>query len=140
MRSDKGLRSTPILRILDSCVCSILLYGIEFWGSDPLLVQKSDTFMYGAIRNIFDLSIATPHRAISSDFSIMPTAIRFQHITRRIAARHLSHRPLDWLDSHLAAGALQAVIRSSLSFVLEDPLLPWFHVVSEVDLVSIFFF
>lgn len=106
LRSDKGLRSTPILRILDSCVRSILLYGIEFWGSDNSIAQKADAFMYGAIRNLFDLSIATPHRAISSEFSIMPTAVRFHHITRRIAARHLTHRPLDWLNGHLAEGSL----------------------------------
>ena len=62
LRSDRGLRSSAILRILDACVRSILLYGIKFWGSHPDLVQAADAFIYGALRNLFDLPIATPHR------------------------------------------------------------------------------
>lgn len=95
--------------------------------------------MYGAIRNLFDLSIATPHRAISSDFSLVPTAVRFCHITCRIAARHLIHRPLDWLDTHLAKVSFQNFIHSSLGFVFDDPLLPWFYAAPADGLVPIIF-
>ena len=75
LRSSTGLRSLPILRILDACVRSVLLYGLEFWGNDETLVKRADVFIYGAIRNLFDLPIATPHRAISSEFSTLPVAI-----------------------------------------------------------------
>ena len=44
-RSERGLRSTTILRILDACVHSILLYGIKFWGSYPPLIGKADAFI-----------------------------------------------------------------------------------------------
>ena len=107
--------------------------------SDTSLTKKADAFMYGAIHNLFTLSITTPHRVISSKFSVVPTTGRFRHITRQIAARHLTHHPLDWLYNHLAICSLQRFIRSSLDFVPEDPLLPWFHVASEDDLTPIVF-
>ena len=73
-RSSKGLRTPAILRILDACCKSTLLYGLELWGHLPTLTQKTDSFLYGAIRRLFDMPLATPHRAISSEFGIIPTS------------------------------------------------------------------
>ena len=101
LRSDKGLCTSAIIRILDACTRSILLYGLEFWGSDQTLVKKADAFIYAALRTLFDLPIATPHRALSSEFSIVPTSIRYNLITRRIAARRILYDPLSWLDEYL---------------------------------------
>ena len=61
LRSYNSLRSTTILRILDACTRSMLLYGLEFWGWDHSLVRKADAFIFAAIRSLFDLPIATPH-------------------------------------------------------------------------------
>lgn len=125
LRSATGLRSTPILRILDACVRSSLLYGLEFWGHDDSLVRRADAFIYSALRNLFDLPIATHHRAISSEFSALPVSIRFNQITRRIAARKLVFDPLEWLNPHLDGGTLGASIRTSLDSVFGETLLPW---------------
>ena len=128
LRSSKGLRSTAILRILDACTRSILLYGLEFWGSDTNLILKTDAFIYAAARALFDLPIATPHRALSSDFSIVPTSVRYNLITRRIAACRLTFDPLKWLDAHLPCGSTRNRIRLSLDSMFSDTLVPWYNV------------
>ena len=125
LRSDRGLRSSAILRILDACTRSILLYGIEFWGSHPPLVQKADAFIYSAIRALFDLPIATPHRALSSEFAFLPVQIRYRQITRRIAARRLIHDPLKWLDNHLPQGSFRDNTRTSLDDALQNSIMTW---------------
>ena len=125
LRSDRGLCSSAILRILDACVRSILLYGIEFWGSYPDLVLKADAFIYGALRNLFDLPIATPHRALSSEFSSLPVHLRYLQITRRIAARRLLCDPLGWLDSSLPTGTFRTATRNSLDDTLRNSMLTW---------------
>ena len=123
--SDRGLRSSAILGIFDACVRSILLYGIEFWGSQPDHTQKADAFIYGAIRNLFDLPIAVPHRAISSEFACVPVHIRYRQIVRRIAARRLIRDPFKWLDSSLPPGLFRDNSRASLDTALQDCILPW---------------
>ena len=125
LRSDKGLRSTAILRILEACTRSMLLYGLEFWGSNETLTQKADAFIFAAIRTLFDLPIATPHRAISSEFSIVPTSIRYNYIIRRIASRRLTFDPQAWLDNTLPSGHTRSLIRSSLDNVFEDTIVSW---------------
>ena len=125
LRSSTGLRCTPILRILDACTQSSLLYGLEFWGLDEDLIRRADAFIYGALCNLFDLPIATPHRAISSGYPALPVSIRFKQITRRIAARQLVFDPLEWLDLHLSHGQLRLSIRGSLDSTFGDTLLPW---------------
>ena len=125
LRSDRGLRSSAILRILDACVSSMLLYGIEFWGSHPPLVKKADAFIYEAIRALYDLPIATPHRALSSEFAFLPVHLRHQQIIRCIAARKLTHDPLQWLDNHLPLGSFGADVRASLDDAIQDSMLAW---------------
>ena len=120
LRSDKGLRTTAILRILDARTRSVLLYGLEFWGSDQTLVRKADAFFFAAASTLFDLPIVTPHRALASEFSIIPTSIRYNYITRHIAARHLIFDPLKWLDNHLPKGPTHVRIRSSLDSIFES--------------------
>ena len=125
LRSDRGLRSSAILRILDACVRSILLYRIEFWGSQPALSQAADAFIYGALRNLFDLPIATPHRALSSEFASLPVHLHYLQITRRIAARRLVRDPLQWMDSSLPAGTFSNTINDSLDTVMQETMLTW---------------
>ena len=125
LRTNKGLRTSAVLRILDACTRSILLYGLEFWGSDQTLIKKADAFIYSALRTLFDLPIATPHRALSSEFSILPTSIRYRLITRRIAARRLLKNPLHWLDEYLPSGSLQTLIRSSLDPIFGNTIMNW---------------
>ena len=100
-------------------------YGLEFCGSDQTLIKKADAFIYAALRNLFDLPIATPHRALSSEFSFVPTSIRYRLITRRIAARRLLKDPLQWLDEHLPNGSFRTLIRSSLDQIFEDTIVNW---------------
>src|SRR5437588_11645972 len=59
-RSQKGLHTTSILRILQASTHSILMYGIEIWGHDTELTKTADSFMYGALKRLFDLLIAPP--------------------------------------------------------------------------------
>ena len=125
LRSDRGLRSSAILRILDACVRSILLYGIEFWVSLPALNQAADAFIYGALRNLFDLPIATPHRALSSEFASLPVHLRYLQITRGIAARRLIRDPLQWMDSSFPAGTFSDTIDNSLDTVMQGTMLTW---------------
>ena len=125
LRSNKGLRTTAILRIFKACTRSILLYGLEFWGSDQTLIKKADAFIYAGLRTLFNLPIAIPHRALSSEFSIVPMTIRYRLITRRIAARRLLKNPLQWLDEYLPGGPFQTLIRSSLDRIFEDTIVNW---------------
>ena len=101
LRSTTGLRSVPILRFMDACVRSPLLYRLEFWGHDEALTRRADAFIYGTLRNLVDLPFPTPHCAISSEFSALPVSLCFRQISRRIAARRLVFDPLRWLDPHL---------------------------------------
>ena len=125
LRSDRGLRTSAILRILNSCIRSVLLYGLEFWGDDQSLIKKADSFIYGALRTLFDLPIATPHRALSSEWAIVPTKIRYDYIIRRIATRRSAHDPLAWLDPEMPDGTLRTTIRSSLSPILDGTIFDW---------------
>ena len=130
LRSDKGLRSSAILKIQDVCTRSILLDGLEFWGSDASLIRKADAFIYAAVRALFDLPIATPHRALSSEFSIRATSVRYNLITRRIAARSLTFDPLRWLDALLPNGPTRDRLRLSLDSMLGDTLVSWHNVLT----------
>src|SRR5437588_6876099 len=84
-RSKTGLNTTGILRILQSCTHSMLTYGIEIWGHDIELTKTADSLMYGAIKRLFDLPMATSHRAISNEFGFIPMAIRYQYNSNRMA-------------------------------------------------------
>ena len=115
LRSSRGLRTSAILQIFDACCKSMLHYGLEFWGHIPELTQKTDSFVYTAMKTLFDLPSATPHRAISSEFKMIPSHIRYHLIIRRIAARHLEHRPLQFMDLFFPPGQLSSRIASSIS-------------------------
>lgn len=79
--------------------------------------------MYGAIRNLFDLPIASPHRALSSEFACLPVQIRYRQITRRIASRYMISNPLQWLDGTLPEAFFQRAIRASLDSAISDSLI-----------------
>ena len=88
-------------------------------------MQKAKAFIHSAIRSLFDLPIATPHRALSSEFAFLPIQIRQRQITRRIAARRLIHDPLKWLDNHLLQGSFRDNTRTSLDNALQDSIMTW---------------
>lgn len=114
MCSAKGIRTSAILQIIDACCKSMLHYGIEFWGHIPELIHKADSFVYSAMRALFDLPIATPHCAIWSEFAQTPSTMRYNFIIRRIAARHLMHQPLQFMNSYFAPGSLNLKFTSSI--------------------------
>ena len=72
-RTEKGLRTVPALRLLYTCTRTMLHYGIEFWGNNEKQARATDAYMYEALRRLFDIPIATPHRALSSEFALPPT-------------------------------------------------------------------
>ena len=136
-----GLRTSSILQIFNACCKSMLHYGIEFWGHIPHLIQKADSFIYSAMRILFDLPTVTPHRAISSEFRMIPSQIRYNLIIRRIAARHLVHRPLSWMDNFFPPGPLNIRITSSINIEynnipssLATPLPSWPPNVKDIDM------
>ena len=91
----------------------------------PPLVKKADAFIYGAIRALFDLLIATPHRALSSEFAFLSVHLWHQQIIRHIAARKLTHDPLKWLDNHLPQDSFGANVLASLNGAIQDSMLAW---------------
>ena len=112
--SSRGLKMPAILQIFEACCKSMLHYGIEFWGDDPKLIQKADSFIYAAMRVLFDLPTATPHRAISSEFHMVPSSIQYNLIIRRIATRRLHYKPLSFLDDYFPPGNFSQKILSSI--------------------------
>ena len=60
------------------------------------------------------MPLATPHRAISSEFGIIPCSIRYNTITRKIASRQLKYRPLQFMDSLFPQTTLGNRITSSI--------------------------
>ena len=104
-----------VLRILHACCRSTLSYGLEFWGHHPTLIEKADSFIYGAIHRLFDMPLATPHRAISSEFGIIPTSLRYNTIIRKIAARLLRYRPLQFMDELFPPMTLEKTITTSIN-------------------------
>ena len=99
-RTEKGLRTVPALRLLYACTKTMLHYGIEFWGHDEKQTKATDAYMYEALRRLFDVPKATPHRALSSEFALPPTKIQWEYIRRRLEERRKKHDPLrgvEWL-------------------------------------------
>lgn len=88
--------------------------SIEFWGANPDLIKKADSFVYSAMKVLFDLPVATPHRAISSEFHMIPSGIRYNLLIRRIASRQLRYRPLRFMDSYFPPGDLSQRIMDSI--------------------------
>ena len=74
-RTERGIKTIPALRLLYTCTWTMLHYGIEFWGGDDKQEKATDAYMYEALRRLFDIPIATPHRALSSEFALPPTRI-----------------------------------------------------------------
>ena len=72
------------------------------------------------MRILFDLPTATPHRAISSEFRMVPTQIRYNLITRRLTTRLLLNRPLLFLDAVLPPGSLGNRITTSIDSSFEN--------------------
>ena len=73
----------------------------------------------------FRPSIATPHRALSSEFASLPVHLRYLQMTRRIAARRLVRDPLHWLDPSIPPGSFRTDTRNSLDIALQDTMLAW---------------
>ena len=46
-----------------------------------------DAYMYEALRRLFDIPIATPHRALSSEFALPPTKIQWEYVRSRLGER-----------------------------------------------------
>ena len=86
-RTERGLRTVPALRLLYTCTRTMLHYGIEFWGNDEKQAKAMDAYMYEALRRLFDILIATPHRALSSEFALPPTKIQWEYVRKRLGER-----------------------------------------------------
>ena len=82
----KGLNTLSTIRLLHSTTKAIGTYGIEH--SDETDLKSIDSFMYEAVRRLFDMPLNTPHRAISAEFAITPTKIQRDYIVARIKQRH----------------------------------------------------
>ena len=87
-RTDRGLKTIPMLRILHSVVRTQAWYGLEFSGQIDKRNQEIDSFMYETLKRLLDMPVATPHRAISAEFALTPSAIQYKYLTERITHRH----------------------------------------------------
>ena len=72
----------------------MLHYGIEFWGHIEKQTKATDAYMYEALRRLFDIPKATPHRALSSEYALPPTEIQWAYLRRRLGERRKRHDPL----------------------------------------------
>ena len=57
--------------------------------------------MYEALRRLFDIPIATPHRALSSEFALPPTKIQWEYVRKRLGERRRRHDPtkgIEWKE------------------------------------------
>ena len=122
-RSDKGLKTIPTLRILHSVVRTMAWYGLEFYGTNPLRTKEVNSSLYETIKRILDMPMATPHRAISAEFAMTPTAVQAKYVTDRIEHRHGRFPHI--LD---ATRLFDDTDGTTMSLVLSDdsePILPW---------------
>ena len=85
---NKGLNSLSTIRHLHATTRTIATYGLEHFGYDEGACKQIDSFMYEAIKRLFDLPIATPHRALSAEFALTPTHIQRDYIRERVEYRH----------------------------------------------------
>ena len=90
-RTEKGLKTVPALILLYTCTRTMLHYGIEFWGNNDKQAKGTDTYMYEALRRLFDIPIATPHRALSSEFALPLTSIQWEYVRARLGERTRRH-------------------------------------------------
>ena len=100
-RTGKGLKTIPALRLLYTCTRTMLHYGIEFWGNNEKQTKTIDVYMYEAFRRLFDIPIATPHRALSSEFALSPTKIQREYVRARLGERKRRHdttKGIDWKE------------------------------------------
>ena len=97
-RTEGGLRTIPALRLLYACTKTMLHYGIKFWGHKEKQAKAMDAYMYEALRRLFDISKATPHRAISSEHSLPPTKTQWEYIKRKFGERRRRRDPLEGIE------------------------------------------
>ena len=90
-QTNGGLKTVPMLRILHSVVRTQAWYGLEFSGKIDKRNQEIDAFMYETMKRLLDMPIATPHRALSAEFALTPSAIQYNYLTERISHRHDRH-------------------------------------------------
>ena len=93
-RTEGGIRTVPALRLLYACTKTMLHYGIEFWGHDEKQTKATDAYMYEALRRLFDIPKATPHRALSSEYALPPTQVQWEYIRQRLGERRKRHDPM----------------------------------------------
>ena len=93
-RTEKGHRTVPALRLLYTCTRTMLHYCIEFWGNNEKQAKATDPYMYEALRRLFDIPIATPHRVLSSEFALPPTKIQWEYVRDRLGERRRRQDPM----------------------------------------------
>ena len=90
-RTERGIKMILALWLLYTCTRTMLHYGIEFWGGDDKQAKATDAYMYKALRRLFDIPIATPHRALSSEFTLPSTKIQWEYVRTRLGERTRRH-------------------------------------------------
>ena len=93
-RTSGGLKTFACLRLLHAVTRTIAWYGIEFYADKPERTKEVDSFMYEATKRLFDMPFATPHRALSAEFALTPTAIQARYVTRRITTRRTRYHAI----------------------------------------------
>lgn len=108
LRSDRGVRSSASLRILDACLRSILLYGVEFWRSDPATPRKTllDAEATALVCGL-DAALALPQRGGIFLISDCPAALRIFQVGPAPGSLNYLMSPMgklvEWTSPILAA-------------------------------------
>ena len=103
-RTERGIKTISALRLLYTCTRMMLHYGVEFWGGNDKQAKTTNAYMYEALRRLFDIPIATPHRALSSEFALPPTKIQWEYVRTRLGERRRRHdatRRIGWKEMEI---------------------------------------
>ena len=86
-----GLNTLSTIRLLHTVTRSIVWYGLEHSGENETRNKETDSFLYETIKRLFDMPANTPHRAISAEFQMTPSAIQQEYLKTRIRLRHQAY-------------------------------------------------
>lgn len=118
--SDTGLNMMSTIRLLHQTTRTLAWYGLEHYGHETERTKEVDSFLYETMRRLTDMLKATPHRALSVEYNLTPTAIQYTYIKDRISHRHRTFPHI------MAKARITANLETTHgSMDMTDTIVPW---------------
>lgn len=121
-RTNGGLNTRAMVRLLTTVTRTMAWYGLEFFGSHKQRCKEVDSFMYETIKRLFDMPTATPHRAILAEFALTPTAIQYEYVKGRNDSRRTK---LEVVEKANSIANVSNEAPADAANDEEEPLQPW---------------